>query len=159
MPREKEDTVNKKGANYATVLNSILMVAGIAMLGVIVVVITRFQRGLLAIVLSALAGALLIFWLFELKKIFRQNTNPFDNQKRRWTYDLIPTSDAIIFVAEVPGPDSSVSVELKKGKLRVKSSGDFAKEIELADPVEIIGSTCVNGILNVRLRKISEQNS
>jgi hypothetical protein len=151
--------MNKQEVNYANVLNSVLMIAGITMLGVIVVFIARFQRGLLAVILSALAGGLLIFWLFELKKIFKQNTNPIDSHRRKWTYDLIPNSDTITFVAEVPGPDANVAVELKSGKLSVKSSGDFAKEIEFADPVEIIGSTCVNGILNVRLRKIGEQRS
>jgi HSP20 family molecular chaperone IbpA len=117
--------VGKQKANYDAILSSVLLVAGIAMLGVIVIVVTRFQRGLLALVLSALAGGLLIFWLFELKRIFKQNATPFDN-KGRWTYDLISSSGEITFVAEVPGPDANVSVELKNGKLRVKSSGDFA---------------------------------
>jgi len=151
--------VSRKKVNYDQILNSALPVAGIVMLGTIVVVVTRFQGGLLAFVLSALAGGLLIFWLFELKRTFRQNTNPFDNQRRKWSYDLISSSDEITFVAEVPGPDTNVSVELKKGKLKLKSSGDFAKEIELADPVEIVGSTYVNGILNVKLRKIYAKRS
>jgi len=151
--------MTKQKVNYDPILNSILLVAGIVMLGAIVVIVTRFQRGLLALVLSALAAGLLIFWLLELKRTFKQSTNPFDNQGRKWTYDLISSSDEITFVAEVPGPDTNVSVELNKGKLRVKSSGDFAKEIELADPVELVGSTCVNGILNVRLRKIDVKRS
>lgn len=99
------------------------------------------------------------FRLFELKRTFKQSTNPFDNQGRKWTYDLISSSDEITFVAEVPSPDTNVSVELNKGKLKVKSSRDFAKEIELADPVELVGLTCVNGILNVRLRKIDAKDS
>ena len=146
--------MSRQKVNYDAILNSVLLVAGIVMLGTIVVVVTRFQKGLLAFVLSALAGGLLIFWLFELKRTFRQNADPLANRNRKWRYDLISSSDEITFVAEVPGPDTDVSVELKRGKLKVKSSGDFAKEIELADPVEIVGSTCVNGILNVKLRKI-----
>ena len=151
--------MRKQKVNYDVILNSVLLVAGIAMLGTIVVVVTRFQKGLLALALSALAGGLLIFWLFELKRTFGQSTSPFDNQGKKWTYDLISSTDEITFVAEVPGPDNNVSVELKKGKLKVKSSGDFTKEIELADAVELVGSTCVNGILNVRLRKIDAKSS
>ena len=151
--------MRKQKVNYNVILNSVLLVAGIAMLGTIVVVVTRFQKGLLALALSALAGGLLIFWLFELKRTFGQSTSPFDNQGKKWTYDLISSTDEITFVAEVPGPDNNVSVELKKGKLKVKSSGDFTKEIEFADAVELVGSTCVNGILNVRLRKIDAKSS
>lgn len=149
---------NRQKVDYDAVLNSILLVAGIIILGVIVVVVTRFQRGLLAFVLSALAGGLLIFWLFELRRTFRQSVDTFGKaRERKWTYDLISSDEEITLVAEVPWPDDNVSVQLEKGRLKVRSSKDFAKDIELSDPVELIGSTCVNGILNVRLRRISKR--
>ncbi len=145
---------SREKTDIEEMVNSILLVVGIVVLGTIVVVVTRFQRGLLAFVLSALAVGLLIFWLVELRRMFK---SPDLGQQRKWTYDIIAANDEITFVAEVPGPDDTVMVELNGGKLRVKSAKDFAKEVELREQVELISSTCVNGILNVRLRKVAKQ--
>ncbi|MBI2126856.1 MAG: Hsp20/alpha crystallin family protein [Thaumarchaeota archaeon] len=145
----------RKKTDIEEMVNSILLVVGIVVLGTIVVVVTRFQRGLLAFVLSALAVGLLIFWLVELRRMFK--SPDLKGQQRKWTYDIIAANDEITFVAEVPGPDDTVMVELNDGKLRVKGTRDFAKEVELREQVELISSTCVNGILNVRLRKVAKQ--
>ena len=145
----------RKKTDIEEMVNSILLVVGIVVLGTIVVVVTRFQRGLLAFVLSALAVGLLIFWLVELRRMFK--SPDLKGHQRKWTYDIIAADDEITFVAEVPGPDDTVMVELNNGKLRVKSTRDFAKEVELREQVELISSTCVNGILNVRLRKVAKQ--
>ena len=147
----------RKKTDIEEMANSILLVVGIVVLGAIVVVVTRFQRGLLAFVLSALAVGLLIFWLAELRRIFKSPAHFGKEQGRKWDYDIITADDEITFVAEVPGPDDTVMVELDNGKLRVKSARDFAKEVELREQVELISSTCVNGILNVRLRKVAKQ--
>lgn len=147
----------RKKTDIEEMVNSILLVVGIVVLGTIVIVVTRFQRGLLAFVLSALAVGLLIFWLAELRRMFKSSASFGKGQERKWTYDIIAADNEITFVAEVPGPDDTVMVEINDGKLRVKSARDFAKEVELREQVELISSTCVNGILNVRLRKVEKQ--
>ena len=74
--------------------------------------------------------------------------------KKMWVYDIIDSQDGITFVAEVPGPEDQVRVELIDRTLKIQGGQEFAREVRLPKAAEIIESRYVNGVLNVRLKKI-----
>ena len=151
MSRQKKFSINDDTLNFFIVISGLIAISSL------VLIITRFQRGLFAFVISGLAAILLVYWLFELRKTIKESpvTIRGSKEKREWVYDLISAKDEITFLAEVPGPDEEVRIELKDRKLRVIAPRGFFREVELPTQVEIIGSRCVNGILNVRFRKVT----
>ncbi len=150
MSRQKKFSINDDTLNFFIVISGLIAISSL------VLIITRFQRGLFAFVISGLAALLLVYWLFELRKTIKDGPVTIRSKERReWVYDLISAKDEITFLAEVPGPDEEVRIELKDRKLRVIAPRGFFREVELPTQVEIIGSRCVNGILNVRFRKVT----
>ena len=138
-------------------LNFLLVISGLIVVSSVVLIVTRFQRGIFAFIISGLAVLLLVYWLFELRKTIKDGpvTIRKGKERREWVYDLISAKDEITFLAEVPGPDDEVKIELKDKKLRVIAPRGFFREVELPTQVEIIESRCVNGILNVRFRRVA----
>ncbi|MCZ6648810.1 MAG: hypothetical protein ACE1ZC_04935 [Nitrososphaerales archaeon] len=138
-------------------LNFFLVISGLIVVSSVVLIVTRFQRGIFAFIISGLAVLLLVYWLFELRKTIKDGpvTIRKGKERREWVYDLISAKDEITFLAEVPGPDDEVRIELKDKKLRVIAPRGFFREVELPTQVEIIESRCVNGILNVRFRRVA----
>ena len=137
-------------------LNLFLTLLGVIILSVVVILVTRFQHGLFAFIISGVAGVLIVYWLIELKKTIRNTpvTVRRAREQKQWDYDIISANDEITFIAEVPGPDDDIKIELKDRKLKVIGSRSFSRVVELPVQVEIIESRCINGILNVKFRRL-----
>jgi HSP20 family molecular chaperone IbpA len=147
----------KKFSMSDDMLNFFMVISGLIVISALVLFITRFQRGIFAFVISGLAILLLVYWLFEFKKTIKDGpvTIRKGKERKEWVYDMISAKDEITFLAEVPGPDNEVKIELKDKKLRVIAPRGFYREVELPTQVEIIDSRCVNGVLNVRFRRVT----
>jgi HSP20 family molecular chaperone IbpA len=145
----------KKGsrADMRDDLSLAILLIGIVVIGLILMLIVRVQRGLLGLILSGLTIVLLVYWLREFKRTVKKELIPETPLKRaEWTYELIEDEDGITILAEVPGPEDQVKVETVDGKLEIKSV-NFQKVVKLLQDVSIISKSYVNGVLNVRLKK------
>ncbi len=113
------------------------------------------ERGLLGFVLAGLAVVLLIYWLKELRVVIRKDAQlPLVAKQKHWMYDIIDHPEGFTFVAEVPGPEDKVSVEVTEKTLKIKSGSSFRREVKLPNPAVIVDSKYVNGVLNIRLKKV-----
>ncbi len=130
-----------------------ILLIGIVVIGIILMLIVRVQRGLLGFILAGLAVILLVYWLREFRRTVKKELMPEVPSKRaEWTYELIEDKDEVTIVAEVPGPENQVEVEIINNTLEIKST-NFQKAIIFPHDVSIISKSYVNGILNVKLRK------
>ncbi|MGQ9718583.1 MAG: Hsp20/alpha crystallin family protein [Nitrososphaerales archaeon] len=134
-------------------LSLAILLIGIVVIGLILMLIVRVQRGLLGLVLAGLTVVLLVYWLREFRRAVKKELIPETPSKRaEWTYELIEDEDEITILGEVPGPEDQVKVEIVDGKLEIKSV-NFQKVVKLLQDVSIISKSYINGVLNVRLRK------
>jgi len=113
----------------------------------------RFQRGLIGFILAGLAIALAIYWIKELYTAAKKETAPTIAKHKKWFYDIIDEKENIIIVAEVPGPEEMVKAEVVGRTVKIYGGQDFAKEVKLPKDCEIVQSSYINGVLNVKLRK------
>jgi HSP20 family protein len=133
----------------------IILAIGIIAIVFIVAIIIRIQRGLLGFILSGVAVLLLAYWLREILRTIRKEMSPpFASTQKTWVYDIIDSRDSITFVAEVPGPENQVRVELIERTLKIRGGQEFVKEVMLPEASDIVESHYVNGVLNVRLKKV-----
>lgn len=134
-------------------LSLFVMLLGIVVVGVVLMVILRVQRGLIGLILGGAAVVLLAYWLREVRRLIRTERPRLPAKPAGWSYDLIEQGEEYVIVAEVPGPSDQVNVELIGQKLDVKGGNGFQKEILLPEVAEVVKMTYNNGVLNLRLRK------
>ncbi|MEM3630850.1 MAG: hypothetical protein QXY18_05500 [Nitrososphaerota archaeon] len=137
----------------------IVIIIGLVAIGIIAILLIRFQRGLLGFILTALAVTLLIFWLKEIQKTIKEEiAQPLS--KTKWIYDVIDYGTEITIIAEVPGPENKVKVSLIDHDLEILGGQGFRKLVKIYEEVEIMETIYRNGILQVKLkRKVSAKGS
>jgi len=113
----------------------------------------RLQRGLIGFILAGLAIALVIYWIKELYTAAKKEMTPTIAKHKKWFYDIIDEKENIIIVAEVPGPEEMVKAEVVGRTVKIYGGQDFTKELKLPKDCEIVQSSYINGVLNVKLRK------
>jgi len=136
------------------VISVAVLIIGVVVVGVIIVLLVRIQRGLLGIVIGGVAAALLVYWLREFRKMATKELFPRSLPKKEWTYELLEDSEEMTFVAEVPGPEENVSVKVHEHSLTIKGGNNFEKKVTLPTNSEAVQTSYVNGVLNVKLRKL-----
>ena len=137
-------------------ISIILIIIGLIAIGIMAILLIRFQRGLLGFILTALAVALLIFWLKEIQKTIKEElaiVKP--SPETKWIYDVIDYGTEITIIAEVPGPENKVKVGLIDHDLEILGGQGFRKLVKLSEEVEIMGTIYRNGILQVKLKRKS----
>lgn len=137
-------------------ISLIVIIIGLIAIGIIAILLIRFQRGLLGFILTALAVALLIFWLKEIQKTIKEElaiVKPPPETK--WIYDIIDHGTEITIIAEVPGPENKVKVSLINHNLEILGGQGFRKLVKLSEEVEIMETIYRNGILQVKLKRKS----
>ncbi|MEM4245853.1 MAG: Hsp20/alpha crystallin family protein [Candidatus Bathyarchaeia archaeon] len=149
-------------------------VAGVAVIGVVVALLIRLQRGLLGVILSAIAAALLAYWLGEVRSLIKRRVTilptPVKTAPKRvtppgrdelidetWTYDLYETKEGSLLVARVPGPEKDVKVSLSEGVLKIWGGHGFAKSLPVSGIGGIKKTEYKNGVLVVELAKPVER--
>ena len=150
MIQKATSSDNSGWFNYIVILVSLIVV------GIIVIFLARFQRGIIGVVLSIVSAVLLIYWVRELKK---NVTTTFGQQvssaPKDPLVDIIKRADGLTIVLEVPGPEDKVKTRLKNDVLEIKGGQNFKKTIDLDLQASIESTTYVNGILTVKLSKLS----
>lgn len=121
------------------------------MLGILVILLVfsllmRFERGLLGIILTATIGLLGFYWFRELRKAVLSY-----KVHEKLPFELIEEGDMIVITAQVPGPESEVSLKVRGRKLFVKGGKGFKKGVKLPYPAVLLSSSYINGVLHAKL--------
>ncbi|MCL5317852.1 MAG: Hsp20/alpha crystallin family protein [Thaumarchaeota archaeon] len=142
--------------NYlADVVSMFILVAGVFLVGVLLLFLVKVQRGLLGLILAGLAAALVVYWLREIRQMMKKELGPGQTAKK-WNYDILEGKDNVTFVAEVPGPIEDIKVELRDGSLTIFGGDGFKKKVSIPKGLSLIDISYVNGVLNVRLSRAKE---
>lgn len=137
-----------------------ITILGLIVIGLILMLLIRIQRGLLGFILAVLAMALLIYWLREVRKKVKEELLPtVPPSKTEWVYDIIDHVAEVTVVAEVPGPESEVKANLMNHNLEISGGQSFRKLVSLPEEVEIVETTYLHGILQVKLKKKTTKGS
>ena len=136
------------------IISVAVLIIGIVVVGVILTLVVRIQRGLLGIILGGLAVGLLAYWLREFRKMARKELFPRSLPKKQWSYELLDSGAEMTLVGEVPGPEENVNATVNERRLTVKGGNNFEKEVTLPTNSEILDTSYVNGVLHIKLRKL-----
>lgn len=131
-----------------------ILIVGIVVIGIILTLVFRAQRGLLGVALAGLAVVLLAYWLKEIRETLKKEWGPVKPPKEvGWAPEIIKTKDEIVIVAEVPGPEERVKANLRYRTLEIVGGRTFRKTMELQEDFERPQATYKNGVLSIRLTK------
>ncbi|MEM1995254.1 MAG: hypothetical protein QXW32_07295 [Nitrososphaerales archaeon] len=147
MSARRKDSYREDALKTSTIALALIALA------LVLLVTIRIQRGLIGFVLAGLAVALVIYWLRELYSAARKEMTPSVAKQKKWFYDIIDEKESITIVAEVPGPEELVKAEVIGRTIKIYGGQDFAKEVKLSKDCELIHTSYINGVLNVKLRK------
>lgn len=134
-------------------MSLILLIIGILVIGTIMLLMIRTQRGLLGLVLAGLTAALVVYWLREGRKTVMKELKA-KGEVEPWTYDIIEEGEEGRLVAKVPGPEGRVKVKASGQALEIKGGNNFRQIVSLARRIEILGTTYINGVLQVKFKKL-----
>lgn len=135
------------------IASTLLLVIGIVVIGAVLAIILRVQRGLIGVLLAGVAVGLLAYWLREIRRVIQAERPQIKPRQPEWTYDILDGQEEIAVVAEVPGPEDQVRVTLQGSRLEIHGGNNFRKDLQLPSAVDLAAITYRNGVLNVRLRK------
>ena len=138
-------------------LKNVLSIVSIAVVALLLIVLFKVKGGLLGIVLGTIAVATLIYWLMEIKKIFREEKT-YSKEEPEWFYDLIEEGEGLVFVAKVPGPAREVKVRLVDETLEIKGGGNFTRRVHMPKGARLQNKSYSNGVLHVKLRQMEKPN-
>jgi len=131
-----------------------ITILSLVVIGTIVTLLIRVQRGLLGFILATLALALLIYWLKEFRKTVKKELLPvISHSESEWVYDVVDHGSEMKMIAKVPGPESEVKASLVDHNLEILGGQGFRKIVKLLEEVEITDTTYRNGVLQVKLKK------
>ena len=143
----------RRGREIGDAINIITIFVGLIVVGVILTLLVRFQRGLLGIVLGGLAVALVIYWVLEIRKTLKTEFKVREIESGEWAPDIIENKDEIVIVGKVPGPREKIKVLLEENFLEVKGGLGFRKVVKLSSKIVSFNTSYTNGVLEVRLKK------
>lgn len=145
---------SSRKANTGEWVSFTIVVIGLVAVGAIVILLTRLQRGMIGVVLAIVATLLLIYWLREFRKTVAKDLGlPSPPPKKEMMLDIIKGSGGVTVVAEVPGPEDQVKVDLKGQTLDIVGGMKFKKAVNIDGHAKIDTVTYLNGVLTVRLKK------
>lgn len=139
-----------RGISLGEFLNYIVLIVGMLVIAVVLMLLVRVQRGVLGIVLGAIAVGLLVYWISELRKTVKKE---FSVPSAKWSPDILHQGDEIIVVGVVPGPEKKVKVEFRNGILEVRGGQRFHEFVTLGEHLKVEETKYVNRVLQVRLGK------
>lgn|GEM_PF-973572 len=148
-----------------------ILIIGVALAGIILGLLVRFERGIVGLLVAGAAIGLLAYWLMEIRKaaggevkveIARQEAPsrtlmeqrpPKARKPEGWTYDLIDEGEQMTLIAEVPSPTEKIRVTQSERTLQIVSGQDFDQVVELPENAEVLKATYKNRVLQIVLRK------
>jgi len=138
-------------------LKNVLSIVSIAVVALLLIVLFKLKGGILGMVLGTIAVAALIYWLMEIKKIFREEKPP-SSEESEWFYDLIEEEENITFIAKVPGPAREVKVKIVGDMLEIKGGRNFMQRVQIPKGIRLKNKSYTNGVLHIKLQKTATPN-
>ena len=121
-------------------------------ISLIILIITRVQRGLSAVILSLLAILLFLYWSNEIRKtIKKQSGLGIIRSSKKFTYESIETNDGLDIIAQIPGQHSDLKVVHTSGKLAVTSNSGLSEKIKISKNLQLEKYNFINGTLTINL--------
>ena len=139
-----------------------MFVFGILLIGGIITLFIRLQRGFIGIILSGIALMVLIFWIKEMKGFFSEEkyllgtSNSENELEESWLYDLFEENDEKILIAKVPGPKKAIKAKSLNNKLEIFGGQKFFKVLTMPKKISINSVEYKNGVLQVRFKEDSK---
>ena len=124
-----------------TVLLVVIMLAAALLL-------LRVQRGFAGLALALFTAFLFVYWFRELKKMVKKEV--FGD----FIFEVRDEGDHFSIVAQVPGPEDEVSVEVSGKKVRIKGGRGFKRTLMLSSKATLLDKTYINGVLTVKMQKL-----
>ncbi len=121
-------------------------------ISLIVLIITRVQRGLSAVILSLLAILLFLYWSNEIRKTVKKQPGlGIIRSSKKFTYESIETNDGLDIIAQIPGQHSDLKVVHTSGKLAVTSNSGLSEKIKISKNLQLEKYNFINGTLTINL--------
>jgi len=139
-------------------LKNVLSIVSIAVVALLLIALFKLKGGILGMVLGTITVAALIYWLMEIKKIFREQKLP-SLEEYEWFYDLIEEEENITFTAEVPGPAREVKIKIVGDMLEIKGGGNFFQRVQIPKGTRLQNKSYTNGVLHIKLQKTATPNN
>jgi HSP20 family molecular chaperone IbpA len=140
-----------------------MFVFGVLLIGGIITLFIRLQRGFIGIILSGIAFLVLIFWIKEMKGFFSEekyllgkSTNSENESEESWLYDLFEENNEKILIAKVPGPKKAIKVKSLNNRLEILGGQKFFKVLKMPKKISINRIEYKNGVLQVRFKEDSK---
>ncbi|MFQ5710417.1 MAG: Hsp20/alpha crystallin family protein [Candidatus Geothermarchaeales archaeon] len=130
-----------------------VLIIGLIVIGLLLRLIIREQRGLLGILLAGVTVAMLVYWLREARRTVREELKPIAAPQESWVYEIHEEEEAVTLIAQVPGPEEQVKVKLLDDGLEIRGGGNFYKRLSLPSRVESHTVAYRHGVLEVRMKK------
>ncbi len=130
-----------------------VLILGLIIIGLLLRLIIREQRGLLGVLLAGVSIAVLIYWIREARRAVKEELKPIAVSEDHWIYEVMEGDEDVTLVAQVPGPEDEVGVNLLEDSLEVRGGGNFYRKIRLPSRVRNYRTTYRNGVLEVKMRK------
>lgn len=146
-------SVRKRGGYRDENLKLFTITLALVAIALVLLAAIRLQRGMIGFILAGLAIALLIYWVREFYTAAKKEMTPSIAKHRKWFYDIIDEKETITIVAEVPGPEEMVKAEILGRTVKIYGGQEFAKEVKLPRDCELVQSSYINGVLNLKLKK------
>ena len=108
----------------------IVILVSLVIGGIILIIILRLERGFLGLILGAASIALFVYWVREFKKIINDDKQfPSLSNQKKWQYDIFENDNEITIVAEVPGPEKEILIDVINKTVKI-SNENFSEEIK-----------------------------
>lgn len=145
-----------EGKRPGNLLRDIILAVSVAIAILLLILIFKIKGGLLGMVLGAITVTALIYWLREVKRIFRQETQPSEID---WLYEIIEDRENIVFIARVPGPPEKVKVKISDGIMEIRGGGGFLRRVEIPRGIKILEKSYSNGVLRIKFQRVATSKS
>lgn len=151
MKRERESSQE--------LLKNALLIVSIVAAALLLIVLFKVKGGILGIILGTIAVAMLIYWLMEINKIFREEKIP-SSEEHEWFYDLVEERENVTFIAKVPGPAKEVRLKIvgNSDMLEIKGGGSFTRRVKIPRGARLQEKSYINGVLYVKFQKMETSN-
>tara|TARA_B100001750_G_scaffold191282_1_gene161649 strand:+ start:6283 stop:6729 length:447 start_codon:yes stop_codon:yes gene_type:complete len=121
-------------------------------IGLIILMITRVQRGLSAVILSLLAIVLFFYWSNEIRLTLKKQPGlGILRSSKKFTYEFIKTNDGQDIIAQIPGQHSDLKVSFILGKLTITSDSGISEKIKISKNLRLEKYNFKNGTLTINL--------
>lgn len=135
-------------------LADILSIISITVVALLIILLFKAKAGILGMVLGTIAVATLIYWLKEIKRIFKKEEG-YSPGEAEWFYDLIKEGEGLTLIAKVPGPAKEVNVRLVDDVLEIRGGRNFTRRVHVPKDLRLQSKSYTNGVLHVKLQSMN----